>query len=161
MGRALEPYVSTEGGFQVLIPADWTYEETGEAEGFFAVRLTGPEDQCRLIVQRFKTEVRVTNQNEFEAVVEGVLLGLEESLGGVKVLERKFAPVGEKGLAMDLVLRGKSKGRDILQRRRLLAPGPVPPAGLFLITASCLADRFLVHRATFEKMIDGFCQTST
>ena len=68
----------------------------------------------------------------------------------------QLADLRDGGIRTDFVLRGKQGANDVIQRRRLLAPGPVPPSPLFLITGSCPADRVLVHRRTFETVIDSF-----
>lgn len=149
-------YMSAEGGFQLPLPVGWTATSSTDSDRFYAVRLVGDADDCQTVVQRFRTNLRVVERSEFDAVLEGVLLGIEESIGPLKVLEQKVTLVGSEGLAADLVLRGETSGSEVMQRRRLITHGPVPPKGLFLITCTCRADRFLVHRQTFEAMIEGF-----
>ena len=153
-------YLSEEGGFQLPLPIGWTVTSSADSDRFYAVRLVGDEDDCQAVVQRFRTNLRVIERSEFDAVLEGVLLGIEESVGPLKILEQKVTLVGSEGLAADFVLRGQDAGSEVMQRRRLITHGPVPPRGLYLITCTCKADRFLVHRQTFEAMIEGFGEVS-
>lgn len=147
------------GQFAIELPDDWTHRVVEDDSGGFAIELDPPGSPFRVLVRRFRTELRIKTEEEFEHVVEGTLLGLEEVLHPMKVLERKLEKTGKAAFRADLVLRGKPGGVDVMQRRRLLQPGPVPPASLFLLTALCPAENFLVHRRTFEQLFDAFTWT--
>ena len=153
--RPVATFESEMGQFRLEIPADWKHVVVEDDTGGFAVELQPPAEAFRVLVRRFRTGLTLRGEEDFERVVEGILLGLEEVLRPMKVLERKTVQEG-KALRADLVLRGKPGGVDVLQRRRLLMPGPVPPAALFLLTALCPAEEILVHRRTFETLFDSF-----
>lgn len=147
---------STEGGFRLdLGDEGWAAAVAVDDESFFAVDFHPPDGSFLLRVQRFRREIPVADLAQFEAVLEGVLIGIEESFNPMKLLERKVMVEGD-GVRADLVLRGKRIDVDIIERRRLLATGPVPPGRIFLLTAACPAERFLVHRRDFERIFDSF-----
>lgn len=150
-------YENQAGGFALMVPdGDWKALLYEDSEHNFAVSFESPEGESRLMVQRFRAaNLVVQTADEFEKVLAGVLMGLEDLLRPMRVLERK-SEIVNGGIRTDFVLRGKQGANDVIQRRRLLAPGPVPPSPLFLITGSCPADRVLVHRRTFEAVIDSF-----
>jgi hypothetical protein len=145
---------SEEGGFQLELPEDSTVTVFEDSESFLAVSFAAGE--WRALVQRFRAAPHeIGSAEEFDAVLDGVLLGLEEALRPMKVLERRREGRFPR-LRADLVLRGRSSGSDVMQRRRLQLEGPVPPGALFLLTASVPADRFLVHRRLFEELFESF-----
>jgi len=147
---------SAAGGFSIdLGPGEWTPSVVVDDEQVYAVDFRPPETAFLLRVQRFRREIPVDDAEQFDAVVDGVLLGIEESLRPMKVLERKNTAQPAR-IRCDMVLRGKRLGIDIIERRRILATGPVPPGALFLLTAACPAERFLVHRREFERLFDSF-----
>ena len=151
---------SEMGQFAIEVPDEWTNRVVEDDTGGFAVEFDPPGSPFRLLVRRFRTALRIRTEEEFEHVVEGTLMGLDEVLRPMKVLERKFEKLpGKAAFRADLVLRGKPGGVDVMQRRRLLQPGPVPPAALFLLTALCPAENFLMHRRTFEQLFDAFTWT--
>lgn len=147
---------SAAGGFSIdLGEGEWTPSVAVDDEQVYAVDFR-PEDSAFLLrVQRFRREIPVDDAEQFGAVVDGVLLGIEESLRPMKVLERKTTADAAR-IRCDLVLRGKRLDIDIIERRRILATGPVPPGALFLLTAASPAERFLVHRREFERLFDSF-----
>lgn len=150
---------SEMGQFAIVVPDDWAHRVVEDDGGGFAVEFDPPGSPFRVLVRRFRTELRIKTEEEFEHVVEGTLMGLEEVLRPMKVLERKLEKTGRAAFRADLVLRGKPGGIDVMQRRRVLQPGQVPPASLFLLTALCPAESFLVHRRTFEELFDAFAWT--
>lgn len=150
------PWKSAEGGFELLLgDEDWASTIAVDDESFFAVDFLPPGSGFLLRVQRFRREFPVSDAGQFEAVIEGVLVGIEEGLRPMKVLERKVTPEG-KAIRADFVIRGKRLGIDMMERRRLVATGPVPPGALFLLTAACPADQFLRYRRDFEALFDSF-----
>ena len=150
------PWKSADGGFDLLLGDEgWTSNLAVDDESFYAVDFHPPGGAFLLRVQRFRREFPVSNSNEFEAVIEGVLVGIEEGLRPMKVLERKVAQDGA-AIRADFVIRGRRLGIDMMERRRLLATGAVPPGALFLLTAACPADEFLRHRREFEALFDSF-----
>ncbi len=145
------------GEFRLALPdGDWTPSVVDDSESFLAVAFDSPNRDLRLLVQRFrKPDLVLRSVGEFEQILDGVILGLEEALRPMKILERRVDPrVG--AIVADLVLRGRPAGVDVMQRRRLIAPGPVPPAAVFLLTGSCAAERFLVHRRSIEEAFESF-----
>ena len=143
------------GQFRIEVPDGWVHRIVEDDSGGHAVELDPSGAQFRVLVRRFRTELELQTEEQFEHVLEGTLMGLEEVLRPMKVLERKVEKIG-KGYRADLVLRGKPGGVDVMQRRRLIQPGRVPPASLFLLTALCPAESFLVHRRVFETVFDAF-----
>lgn len=149
-------FESEIGQFKIELPEGWVHRVVEDDTGSYAVELDPDGGAFRLLIRRFRTELRIRTEEEFEHVLEGTLMGLEELLRPMKVLERKVEKLAKGAFRADLVLRGKPGGVDVMQRRRLLQPGPVPPAALFLLTALCPAEAFLVHRRTFETAFDTF-----
>lgn len=144
------------GQFKIELPDGWVHRIVEDDAGGYAVELDPSGAHFRVLVRRFRTELRLDSEEDFEHVLEGTLMGLEEVLRPMKVLERKVENVGRGAFRADLVLRGKPGGVDVMQRRRLLQPAVVPPASLFLLTALCPAESFLVHRRVFETVFDSF-----
>lgn len=138
------------------LPRGWSHRVVEDDSGGYAVEFDPQGAHFLVMVRRFRTELRIKTEEEFEHVLEGTLLGLEEVLHPMKVLERKVTKTGKGAFRADLVLRGRPGGVDVMQRRRLLQPGAVPPASLFLLTALCPAESFLVHRRVFETVFDAF-----
>lgn len=149
-------FESEMGQFRLELPDGWTNRVVEDDAGGYAVEFDPAEGGFRILVRRFRTDLRIETEEEFEHVLEGTLLGLEEILRPMKVMERRVEKTGRSSFRADLVLRGKPGGIDTFQRRRLLQPGPVPPCGLFLLTALCPADSFLKYRRTFESFFDAF-----
>jgi hypothetical protein len=150
------PWESREGGFRLSFDEEgWTAAVAVDDESFYAMDFQPPDRAFLLRVQRFRREIPVADRHQFEAVIEGVLIGIEEGLRPMKLLERKVT-VDRDATRADFVIRGKRLGIDMMERRRLIATGPVPPGSLFLLTAACPAEKFLVHRRTFEAMFDSF-----
>ena len=155
-------YFSKRGGFSVPLPEGSTnHQVLTDSAQFFAVRFSPPHGKTHIVIQRFRSQLTIENQEDFEAILEGVLLGIKEGVGSIRILEQKVQELEGGGWAADLVLRVHVKKEDTLQRRRLIAPGVVPPNSLFLISGVCSAEAFLVYRREFEEMIAGFAQTST
>lgn len=153
---ATEPWKSADGGFHLTLPeSGWTSNLAVDDDSFYALDFHPPGAAYLLRVQRFRREFPVHDGFQFEAVIEGVLVGIEEGLRPMKVLERKVTVSGD-AIRADFVIRGKRLGIDILERRRLLTTGTVPPGALFLLTAACPMDQFLVHRRSFEALFDSF-----
>ena len=149
-------FESEMGQFKLELPEGWTNRVVEDDAGGYAVEFDPPGGEFRLLVRRFRTDLRIQTEEEFEHVLEGTLLGLEEILRPMKVLERRVEKTGPTSFRAELVLRGKPGGIDTFQRRRLVQPGPVPPCALFLLTALCPAESFLKHRRTFESFFDAF-----
>lgn len=147
------------GQFEIELPDGWTHRVVEDDTGGYAVEFDPSGEHFRVLVRRFRTDLRIKTEEEFEHVLEGTLMGLEEVLRPMKVLERKLEKTGRAAFRADLVLRGKPGGVDVMQRRRLMQPGAVPPAALFLLTALCPAESFLVHRRVFEDVFDSFAWT--
>jgi hypothetical protein len=155
------PWTSDEGGFTVDLASEGFHATVvANDESFFAVEFAPPASEFLFRVQRFRRIVPVDDAAQFEAVIEGVLIGIEEGLRPMKVLERKV-DLAENRARADFVLRGRRLEVDIIERRRLIADGPVPPGALFLLTAACPAERFLVHRREFEALFDSFRTSSS
>lgn len=150
------PWESREGGFRLSFDEEgWTASVAVDDESFYAMDFQPPDRGFLLRVQRFRREIPVADRSQFEAVIEGVLIGIEEGLRPMKLLERKVT-VDRDATRADFVIRGKRLDIDMMERRRLLATGPVPPGALFLLTAACPAEKFLVYRRVFEAMFDSF-----
>ena len=147
------------GAFRLEMPDDWTHRVVEDDSGGYAVEFDPPSGAFRLLVRRFRTTLKLETEEDFEHVIDGALLGLDEILRPMKVLERRVEKTGRQAFRADLVLRGKPGGIDTFQRRRLLQPGPVPPASLYMLTALCPAESFLVYRRTFESVFDAFTWT--
>ena len=148
-------WTSKEGRFSIRLPKGSRIDVFEDTENFYAVSVE--TDDWKGLIQRFRSAPReLSRPEQFESALDGVLLGLEAALRPMKVLERRIEGELPGPMRADLVLRGRQQGADVLQRRRLIAPGPIPPAALFLLTGSCDAERFLVHRRAFEELFDGF-----
>ena len=147
------------GQFRIDLPEGWTHRVVEDDAGGHAVEFDPAGAQFRVMIRRFRTELRLETEEEFEHVLEGTLMGLDEVLRPMKVLERKVEKIRKSSYRADLVLRGKPGGVDVMQRRRLIQPGKVPPASLFLLTALGPAESFLVHRRVFETVFDAFEST--
>ena len=146
---------SAEGGFNLTLDDDWMSNIAVDDESFYAVDFHPPGGSYLIRVQRFRREFPIADASQFEAIIEGVLVGIEEGLRPMKILERKVATIGRE-IRADFVIRGRRLGIDMMERRRLVATGPVPPGGLFLLTSACPAEKFLVHRREFEALFDSF-----
>ena len=153
--RTPSRWTSREGRFSIRLPKGSRIDVFEDSENFYAVSVECGE--WKGLIQRFRSAPRMLKDAEtFESILDGVLLGLEDAMRPMKVLERRVEGALPAPMRADLVLRGRQSGVDVLQRRRLIAPGPIPPAAMFLLTASCAAERFLVHRRAFEELFDGF-----
>ena len=144
------------GTFRLALPGDkdWRVSIYENEEDVFAVGLLPAGDEWRLTVQVIRSEKwEVSSLEDLERVQDGVLLGLQDVLRPMKVLERKSA-ADARGVLADAVIRGRSSEGDVMQRRRILVPHP--PSPLFMLTASSPAERFLVHRRTFEQTFESF-----
>lgn len=152
-----ETYETAEGGFRIDLPEPgWVNVVFSDSEGHFALSLDPPHHAFRVMIQRFhRRDWSIAGLEDFERLLDGVLLGLEDALRPMKVMERRIERLG-KGAKADLVVLGCQAGEDVSQRRRLLMPAPVPPGPLFLLTASCPRERFLVHRREFDLLFEGF-----
>ena len=150
-------WASKEERFSIRLPKGSRIDVFEDSENFYAVSIESRDGDWKALVQRFRSMPReLKTADTFESILDGVLLGLADALRPMKVLERRIEGDLPGPIRAELVLRGRQSGVDVVQRRRLLAPGPIPPAALFLLTASCAAERFLVHRRAFEELFDGF-----
>ncbi len=144
------------GTFRLELPGEkeWRASVYEDEDDVFAVGLLPANDEWRLTLQAIRAEKwEVHSVEDLDRVQDGVLLGLQDVMRPLKVLERKSAR-DARGLVSDVVLRGKSTEGDVMHRRRIVVPKP--PAPIFMLTASSPADRFLVHRRTFEEVFDSF-----
>lgn len=144
------------GSFRLQLPGDeeWRASVYEDEDDVFAVGLLPSNDEWRLTVQAISADKwQVHSLDDLDRVQEGVLLGLQDVMRPMKVLERKSL-ADARGLVSDVVLRGKAQEGDVIQRRRILVPKI--PTPVFMLTASAPSERFLVHRRTFEQVFDSF-----
>src|SRR5207249_10833182 len=114
------PYQNAAGEFALELPADCRPELLEDSASSLAVSFDGPG--WRMLVHRLRVRIPgVDDGAAFEAVLAGVMVGIEDSLRPVRVLERRV-----EGTCADLVLRGRVAGGDVMERGRpISAASPV------------------------------------